>query len=214
MGGLMDIFGYPFCYGRIFETIEKDTGQYDSTDEIFWASGTASIYRKDVYLAAGGLDDKFFAHQEEIDLDWRFLLMGYSVKAAPQSIVYHYSGATLPPGNLKKKYLNHRNSILMILKNYELKNIIWILPLRIILELMAAVLAVKQRDYRRVVAIFRGGLWNLFNFPHLFTARRNTKKIRKISDDEVFKHLYCGTIALEYYILKKKTIAKLNILNK
>lgn len=209
MGGLMDIYGYPFCYGRIFETIETDHGQYDRVDNIFWASGTASIFRRKLYLEAGGLDDSFFAHQEEIDLDWRLQLMGYMIKAEPRSIVYHYSGATLPPENFRKKYLNHRNSILMIIKNYELKNILWILPIRIGLELAAAGLAVKQRDYGRIFAIFSGGLWNLFNFPHLFASRRAVNKLRKVPDSEIFRRLYRGTIALHYYIGKKKNISEI-----
>ena len=209
MGGMMDVFGYPFCYGRVFETIEEDKGQYDWVEDIFWASGSASLFRRDLYVAAGGLDERFFAHQEEIDLNWRLQLMGYKIKAVPLAVVYHYAGATLPAGNFRKKYFNHRNSILMLLKNFEWKNLLWILPLRIILELAASVLAVKQKDYRRIIAIFRGGLWNLWNIPCIFAERSWIKKHRKVSDAEILRRMYGGTVALQYYLYHKHTYFQL-----
>ncbi|MBC8277393.1 MAG: glycosyltransferase [FCB group bacterium] len=204
MGGLMDVFGYPFCYGRIFETIEVDEGQYDWVDKIFWASGTATMFRRKLYLEAGGLDERFFAHQEEIDLNWRLQLMGYSINAVPQSVVYHYAGATLPTKSIQKKYLNHRNSVLMILKNYQLSTLLWVLPIRLALELSASILAVKQKDYRRILAIFGGGFWNLFHLPALIGSRKMVRKLRVIKDSVVLKRLYPGTIALKYYLLGNK----------
>ena len=209
MGGMMDVFGFPFCYGRMFETSEVDNGQYDWVRDIFWASGSACLFRRRLYLDAGRLDEKFFAHQEEIDLNWRLQLMGYKIRAVPQALVFHYAGTTLPPGNFMKKYLNHRNSIMLILKNYQLKTLCWVLPVRIILELAAAVLAVKQRDYRRIVAIFQGALWNLANLPHLLKSRRWVKKIRIIPDKVIIDRLYKGTIALQYYLFGKRTYFQL-----
>ncbi len=209
MGGLMDMFGYPFCYGRIFETIETDEGQYDWVDDIFWASGTASLFRRKLFIEAGMLDEKFFAHQEEIDLNWRLRLMGYSIKAVSSAIVYHYAGATLPPESFMKKYFNHRNSILMVLKNLQLHNLLWILPIRILLEIAAMVLAVKQRDYRRIIAIIRGGLWIFLNFPHLCNQRRFINRKRVVPDREIFKFIYRGTVALQYYLFRKQTYYQL-----
>lgn len=209
MGGMMDIFGYPFCYGRLFETIEEDKGQYDWVEEIFWASGSASLFRRDLYLEAGGLDERFFAHMEEIDLNWRLQLMGYKIKAAPQSVVYHYAGATLAAGDFRKKYFNHRNSLLMILKNFEWRNLLWILPLRILLELAATVLAVKQKDYRRIIAIFRGGWWNIWNIPCIFAERSWIRRHRTVSDREMFRRMYWGTAALQYYLYRKRTYFQL-----
>lgn len=209
MGGMIDIFGYPFCYGRVFETIETDEGQYDWVEDIFWASGTASLFRRELYMKAGGLDEKFFAHQEEIDLNWRLQLMGFKIKAVPQAVVYHYAGATLPPDNFDKKYFNHRNSILMLLKNFRGKNLLWILPIRIILELAASVLAVKQKDYRRIIAIFRAGFWNMVNLPCLLAERKWLKKQRKLPDSEMIARMFKGTVALSYYINRKKTVYEL-----
>ena len=209
MGGMMDIFGFPFCHGRMFETSEVDNGQYDWVDDIFWASGSACLFRRQLYIDAGKLDEKFFAHQEEIDLNWRLQLMGYRVKAVPQALVYHYAGTTLPPENFMKKYMNHRNSIMLLLKNYQLRTLFWVLPIRIFLELAAVVLAVKQRDYKRIVAIFRGGLWNMTNLPHMLKARKFVKRIRKIPDQVILDRLYKGSIALQYYLFGKRTYLQL-----
>jgi GT2 family glycosyltransferase len=205
MGGLMDIFGYPFCYGRMFETVEIDKGQYDWVEDIFWASGSACLFRRKCYLEAGGLDERFFAHQEEIDLNWRLQLMGYRVKVVPLAIVYHYAGATLPAENFKKKYLNHRNSILLLLKNYQMKTLLWVLPIRLLLEFASIFLAIKQRDYRRILAVLKGAMWNLINFPNLFKMRREVSELRRLSDAEIMKRLYKGTVALQYYIFGKRT---------
>ena len=209
MGGLMDVFGFPFCYGRMFETIETDEGQYDWVEDIFWASGSACLFRRKLYDKAGGLDDRFFAHQEEIDLNWRLHLMGYRIVAVPQAVVYHYAGATLPPANFTKKYLNHRNSIMMLFKNYQLRTLMWIIPCRFALEMAAIILAVKQRDYRRILAIFGAGFWNLFNLPYMISTRKSINRIRKISDREIIKKLYKGTVALQYYVKGKQTFFQL-----
>lgn len=116
-GGFIDKHGYPYCRGRIFSTCEIDDGQYDSPMPVFWATGAALMIRTSVYLKAGGLDEKFFAHMEEIDLCWRVLLMGYEIMAVPQSVVYHLGGGSLPASNPKKTYLNFRNNLLLLHKN-------------------------------------------------------------------------------------------------
>ena len=116
-GGFIDKYGFPFCRGRIFETLEKDNGQYDDNSELFWASGACFFIRKKVYHELGGFDESFFAHQEEIDLCWRAANEGHIIKYNYQSLVYHVGGATLQQGNPKKTYLNFRNSLLMLVKN-------------------------------------------------------------------------------------------------
>lgn len=116
-GGFIDCNGYPYCRGRIFDSVEKDTGQYDTPMEIFWASGAALMVRNDAYLAAGGLDEDFFAHMEEIDLCWRIKLKGGSVWCEPRARVYHLGGGSLPAENPRKTYLNFRNNLLMLHKN-------------------------------------------------------------------------------------------------
>ncbi|MBL7190783.1 glycosyltransferase family 2 protein [bacterium] len=204
VGGMLDIFGFPFCYGRMFETMETDEGQYDGVRDIFWASGSALLTRRSLFMQAGGLDERYFAHQEEIDLNWRLQLMGYKITAVPQALVYHYAGGTLSSADFNKKYFNHRNSVYTLLKNYQLRNLLWILPIRLILEIMAAVLAVKQGDFLRILAIFRAGFWNIFHLPLLLKARRQVKRLRIKSDREIMRRLYQGSIALQYYLFGKR----------
>ncbi len=116
-GGYIDRNGYPYCRGRIFGTCETDRGQYDDVADIFWATGAALLVRVDTYMAVGGLDEKFFAHMEEIDLCWRILLTGKRIVAVPDSRVYHLGGGSLPASNPRKTYLNFRNNLLLLHKN-------------------------------------------------------------------------------------------------
>ena len=114
-GGFIDYLGYPFCRGRIMSTVERDEGQYDTKRDIFWASGAAMCCRSEVFHALGGFDDDFFAHMEEIDLQWRMQLAGWRIVAEPKAVVYHLGGGTLPPSS-RKVYLNHRNNLAMLYK--------------------------------------------------------------------------------------------------
>ena len=116
-GGFIDKWGYTFCRGRIFNTVERDSGQYDDTTDVFWGTGAALMIRNEVYKNNGGLDGRFFAHMEEIDLCWRLRSRGYRIACVPQSHVYHVGGATLKKENPQKTYLNFRNNLLMIYKN-------------------------------------------------------------------------------------------------
>lgn len=120
-GGFLDKNGYPFCRGRIFDTVEEDHGQYDSVCSIMWASGACLLTRRDEYLKVGGLDKHFFAHMEEIDYCWRLRRRGYRIICLPQSVVYHLGGGSLPAENPHKTMLNFRNSLLMLYKNLPRK---------------------------------------------------------------------------------------------
>ena len=112
-GGFIDRYGYPFCRGRLFDTVEEDQGQYDQPASVLWATGACLLIRSADYWAAGGLDGRFFAHNEEIDLCWRLHIMGRQVMCLPQSLVYHLGGGTLPKGNPRKTFLNFRNNLTM-----------------------------------------------------------------------------------------------------
>lgn len=116
-GGFLDKHGYPYCRGRIMSVCEKDCGQYDTDMDVFWASGAALMVRTEAYVRAGGLDERFFAHMEEIDLCWRMQLLGYTVSVVAGSKVYHLGGGSLPASNPRKTYLNFRNNLLMMHKN-------------------------------------------------------------------------------------------------
>lgn len=137
-GGFLDRYGYPFCRGRIFDTVEEDNGQYDYRQEILWATGACLMIRAEDYRRAGGLDGKFFAHNEEIDLCWRLRLQGRKIYCIPESEVYHVGGGTLPKGNPRKTYLNFRNNLLMLYKNLPDTELKGVMRMRFFLDWLAA----------------------------------------------------------------------------
>lgn len=137
-GGFMDKYGYPFCRGRIFQEIEVDRGQYDTETDILWATGACLFVRTEVYRAVGGLDAKFFAHQEEIDMCWRMRARGYRLVCTPESVVYHVGGGTLNAESPRKTFLNFRNNLLMLYKNLPEKELQRVMRLRFWLDYLAA----------------------------------------------------------------------------
>lgn len=137
-GGFIDKYGYPFCRGRILGTVEADNGQYDYRQEIFWATGACMMIRSEDYWNAGGLDGRFFAHNEEIDLCWRLRLMGRKVYCIPESEVYHVGGGTLPQGNPRKTFLNFRNNLTMLYKNLPDAELSYVMRVRWFLDYLAA----------------------------------------------------------------------------
>lgn len=154
-GGFIDKHGYTYCRGRIFDTCEKDRGQYDEPMSVFWATGAALMVRTDIYRKAGGLDERFFAHMEEIDLCWRILLLGYDIAAVPQSVVYHLGGGSLPASNPKKTYLNFRNNLLMLHKNLPDATRRRKLIVRRLLDTVAWAKYVATFDFKNAGAILR-----------------------------------------------------------
>ena len=153
-GGWIDTLGYPFSRGRIFDICEKDNGQYDTIEPIFWATGASLFIRADHYKQVGGLDESFFAHQEEIDLCWRLQRAGYSIMSCPSSIVYHLGGGTLPRGG-RKVFLNFRNNLLMLGKNLPVLELIWKIPMRFCLDAISAWKGVLQGDFSFFYAIVK-----------------------------------------------------------
>ena len=155
-GGYLDRNGFPFCRGRIFDTVERDEGQYDGeVKQVFWASGAAMLVRRKDYLEAGGLDTDFFAHMEEIDLCWRLNLLGKKVCIVPQSTVYHVGGGTLAAGNPRKTYLNFRNNLFMLYKNLPLREGRSIILRRKLLDGTAAAMFAAKLDFANVGAVWR-----------------------------------------------------------
>ena len=209
-GGEMDIFGFPYTRGRIFNTIETDTGQYDSTQEIFWASGTAFMTRKSVFFKACRFDDTLFAHMEEIDYHWKCKLMGYTVMASPESIVYHMGGKTLDYQSPKKTYLNHRNSFLLLLTNYSIPLAAYLFFPRLVLEIISGIYELVNGRYRHFSAIMKSLFWLLFH-PHKIIKRIGlTRYLREKKDREITESFYPGSIAWSYFILKRKTYDSLS----
>lgn len=204
-GGALDVLGYPFARGRLFMHQETDKGQYDDEKEVFWASGTAIMVRKQSFLEAGGFDEVFFAHMEEVDLCWRFHLMGYRVMCQPRSVVYHKNAVTLPMYSRKKYYLNHRNSIIMIWANYSLPAAFYLLAFRYFLEWVALGYSLTKWDWAHIGGIVQAHTWLIFH-PHLIRRkRRQVKQVRRLKDRQVMAKMYRGSAVLAHYIGGRKT---------
>lgn len=154
-GGLIDALGYPYCYGRLFDCVERDNGQYDTPREVAWASGAALMVRTKLYLELGGLDVDFFAHMEEIDLCLRMRRAGYKVMAVPQAMVYHMGGASLDHSNPKKTYLNFRNNLLLLHKNLPPRKARPLLLRRRLLDTLSWGMYVATLKFGHAAAIFR-----------------------------------------------------------
>ena len=153
-GGFIDRYGYPFCRGRIFDQVEEDEGQYDEVISVFWATGAALMIRQEVYRKVGGLDARFFAHMEEIDLCWRLRSRGYQLACIPSSKVYHVGGATLKKENPRKTFLNFRNNLLMLYKNLPEEELAPVMRVRTFLDYCAAFVWLLKGDFANAKAVF------------------------------------------------------------
>ncbi len=202
-GGLIDRLGYPYCYGRTFYRVENDFGQYDREQDIFWASGVAMFARREVVAELGGFDEDFFMHMEEIDLCWRILLNGYRIASVPLATVYHEGGASLDRGSPGKTYLNHRNNLTMLFKNRGTAALVWVLPLRLLLECLAAAryLAAGQYRLEKAAGVLRALLDNVLRLRHTLRKRKIVQKGRTVSDSKLF----CRT---PFTILFSRTVRK------
>lgn len=175
-GGFIDSYGYPFCRGRIFESIEHDLGQYDDSIELFWASGACLFIRKDVFDDLNGFDESFFAHQEEIDLCWRAYNKRYITKCVPSSVVYHVGGATLQKGNPQKTFLNFRNSLLMLTKNLPKSSLFKILFKRMLLDGIAAFQFLFQGKPKHFIAVLKAHYHFYKNFSSAYNKREKFQR--------------------------------------
>ncbi|HET7361884.1 MAG TPA: glycosyltransferase family 2 protein [Salinimicrobium sp.] len=200
-GGFLDKFGYPYCRGRIFETIEKDEGQYNNNHKIFWASGACLAIRKNAFFEAGQLDEDYFAHQEEIDLCWRLHNLGYEVKAIGNSVVYHLGGATLNNQNPKKTFFNFRNSLYSLLKNAPKKRLSWIIFSRLLLDGLAGLKFLAELKPGHTLAIVQAHFDFYKNFEYMRKKRKIFPKKRK----------YFGkaSVLYAYYVLGRKKFSEL-----
>ncbi len=203
-GGWLDILGFPFARGRLFLNVESDNSQYEKIRPIFWASGTALMIRKKDFDLLGGFDDAFFAHQEEIDLCWKIHLAGNQVWSIPKAVVFHKNAVTLPMFSRLKQYLNHRNSMLMILSNFSLPMTLYLVPIRVALEIVAMFYALFCLDINHFIGIVQSFVWVIFH-PHIVIKRRiRNRRIRKVKDSNVIKNMYWGSIVFDYYIRRIK----------
>jgi GT2 family glycosyltransferase len=205
-GGFVDWLGYPFCRGRIFDTVEKDNAQYNNDIEIFWASGACLFINSKVYHELGGLDADFFAHMEEIDLCWRVKNAGYKIQYCGQSTVYHVGGGSLPYGNPKKTYLNFRNNLIMMIKNNH-SNAFWlILFLRMVLDGISAIKLLLEGKFSDFKAIFSAHIYLYANFSNSLRKRKLAITMSKTHAQE---GVYAKSIVWQYFIKGNKTFAEL-----
>jgi GT2 family glycosyltransferase len=193
-GGFIDKYGYPFCRGRIFETIEKDQGHYNDNCEIFWASGACFFIRSTVYKELNGFDNDFFAHQEEIDLCWRAINKNYTIKYNGSSTIYHVGGATLNEENPKKTFLNFRNSLFMLTKNLPKEKLFQIIFIRMLLDGIAGIRFLFQGKFAHLFAILKAH----FHYYHLIN--KNLKKRDNFQAKSYFKK---NSIVYDYYVTNK-----------
>ncbi|PWG04853.1 glycosyltransferase family 2 protein [Polaribacter aquimarinus] len=200
-GGFVDLFGYPYCRGRVFNHLETDKGQYDDNTNIFWASGACLFIRSKVYHEIGGLDEDYFAHQEEIDLCWRTHNIGYNVKYVGKSVVYHVGGATLQETNPHKTYLNFRNSLLNVVKNVPKKWFLFVVFSRLILDGVAGVKFILELRPIHTWAIIKA---HLSFYKNCFKFLGKRRKLSKKQDYNLHT-----SIVWQYFLLGRKKFNEL-----
>ena len=191
-GGFIDRLGYPYCRGRIFNTLEKDEGQYDDDQEIFWASGACLAVRSSVFEEVKGLDEAYFAHQEEIDLCWRIKNRGYECWYTSASNVYHLGGATLNAMNPKKTFYNFRNSLYNLLKNVSGAKAYLLIIIRMLLDAVAGIQFLIERKPKHFLAILKA---HASFYGHFFHIQKKRSSINPSKRDN-----FLSSIVWKYFI--------------
>lgn len=204
-GGFIDLFGYPFCRGRIFDVLEEDNGQYDIPGEVFWASGAALFIKKNLWDAAGGFDESFFAHMEEIDLCWRLKNMGYKVMYCPQSAVYHVGGGTLNAESPFKTYLNFRNNLLLLKNNLPFWRAFFTIGLRFWLDLLALIKFLADGKSKNAWAISKAHS----NFVKKVFSPKVTHSPFTTHHSPLSGY-YSRSIVWDFFVGKKRKFSELN----
>lgn len=205
-GGFIDVYGYPFCRGRIFDTIEKDEKQYDGEKEIFWATGACLFIRGDLYHQLGGFDEDLFSHQEEIDLCWRMKLLGHKVMFCSGSEVMHYGGGMLPKSNPFKTYLNFRNNLIILCKNHPSRTLVWKIFVRMVLDGIAGLRFLLMGNAKDMVAISKG---HIDFYRTLSTTLRKRKALKKLKPQPV-SCIYKRSIVKKYFIRRQRYFYQLD----
>lgn len=193
-GGFIDKYGYPYCRGRIFNTIEKDLGQYNDSTEIFWASGACLFIKSDVFKELNGFDELYFAHMEEIDLCWRAKNLGYTIKYVGSSEIYHVGGATLKNSNPKKTFLNFRNSLFTLTKNAD-GFILGKIFVRLILDGIAAMKFLIEFKPKHTLAVLKAHFSYYYHLNQVLTQRKSIKNR--------IKYYSRTSIVFDYFVNRK-----------
>lgn len=205
-GGFIDHYGYPYCRGRIMNTVENDRGQYDSAVPIFWATGAALFIRLADYVEVGGLDERFFAHMEEIDLCWRLRARGKQIVCIPESTVYHVGGATLKRENPRKTFLNFRNNLIMLYKNLPSDELNYVMRVRGVLDYVAALSFLLKLQFPNALAVWRARKeFHLLKQTYASVREENLRKTSAGTIPERTKN----SILAQYYLCGKKYFSQL-----
>jgi len=210
-GGFMDKFGYMFCRGRIFDQVEQDRGQYDASMNVFWASGAVFLLRSEAYHLVGGFDNDFFAHMEEIDLCWRIQRAGYKIKAIPRSEVYHVGGSVILYGSTEKTYHNYRNNLIMLTKHLPAGRLFWMIPWRILLDLISGLQALIAGRASETGAMLKA---HAHYWRSWFKWINKRKSIVSRVPFKKLDGIYKKSIVWQFFIKGKRTYAELPGLNK
>lgn len=199
-GGFVDMYGYPYCRGRVFEKVEEDLGQYDSNADCLWVSGAALMVRRKEYIECGGLDEEFFAHMEEIDLCWRLRNMGHRIVCVAESEVFHLGGATLNSANPRKTYLNFRNNLWMMIKNHTSKLWWLILFLRMVLDGVAGFKFVLSGQVSHCWAIIKAHIDMWRSLRKMLAKRREIQS--NVREKEMLPEILQGSIVWKHYVMR------------
>lgn len=202
-GGYLDRYGYPLCRGRIFDTVEKDEGQYDDPQDILWASGAALAIRKNLFEESDGFDEDFEFHMEEIDLCWRLRNTGYNVRYCPNSTIYHLGGGSLPMGSPRKVYYNYRNNLMMLWKNCSTRTLFRRFSIRYTLDIIAALRSLFSGKWAECKAIIRAHYHFWRSFKLIRQKRTHLQNKRTIKEDP--PQLLSVNLITEYFIKQKRT---------
>lgn len=205
-GGFMDNLGYLFCRGRLFNHLEEDNGQYNDDVEVFWASGGCLMVRADLYHKLGGLDRDMYAHMEEVDLCWRLKNAGYKIGAIGQSTVYHVGGSVISYGSPQKLYYNFRNSLVLLLKNESAAKLLWLFPVRLLLDGVAGLQLLAGGKFIEVATIIKAHFHFYGSFGKWYKKRKEAQKHVTLRNKE---GIYPKSIVWGYFALGKKTFPKL-----
>lgn len=196
-GGFIDKYGYPFCRGRVFDTLEEDRHQYDDAIPVFWATGAALFVRSSVYHQLGGLDEDFFAHMEEIDFCWRIRKSGFQIMVEPKSHVYHIGGGTLPKNNSRKTFLNFRNNLFLLQKNLPKNRLFITFATRAVLDNIAAFSFLLKGNTGDFLAVYKA-------HAAFLRQRKQMKAKRTGNEEKAFKYIWPSSIVFSNYIRQKK----------
>lgn len=206
-GGYMDIYGYPYCRGRLLHVVEKDEGQYDTPADILWATGACLFIRTTIYKEVGGLDAGFFAHQEEIDMCWRLRSRGYRLVCTPQSVVYHVGGATLQVESPRKTFLNFRNNLLMLYKNLPEKDLKHVMRARFWLDYIAATKFLLCGHVQNAKAVYEARKAFFDMKPEYAEKRRENLAKTTLG---TIPELINDSLIIGFYLKGKKKFADIN----